>query len=131
MDCGDSDTGRPPGQPLHPASVTHYDTVQPTGQFSQPAEVGHQPFNIRQNLHPTEMGHNPTNTGQALYPAGIGQGLHPAEVRPQSTNPTGMEHKLIRTSSDLRQLLATQVISEEDLQILNLIGKGNVGCVYR
>ncbi|XP_052101658.1 dual specificity mitogen-activated protein kinase kinase 5-like [Mytilus californianus] len=131
MDCGDSDTGRPPGQPLHPASVTHFDTVQPTGQFSQPAEVGHQPFNMRQNLHPTEMGHNPTNTGQALYPAGIGQGLHPAEVRPQPTNPTGMEHKLIRTSSDLRQLLATQVISEEDLQILNLIGKGNVGCVYR
>ena len=80
MECGDRDTGQPPGQRLHPAEVRQGNTGQQPGQI----------------LHPTEMG-----------------------------------HKVIRTSSDLRQLLSTQVITEEDLQILNLVGKGNVGCVYR
>lgn len=80
MECGDGDTGQPPGQRLHPTEVRQGNTGQQPGQ----------------TLHPTEMG-----------------------------------HKVIRTSSDLRQLLSTQVITEEDLQILNLVGKGNVGCVYR
>lgn len=80
-------------------------------QISQTVNPGGNPHG---DMHPAQMGYQP---GGHMY--------NPPRHQPEGGN------KPVRTSSDLRQLLATQDITEDQLQILDLIGKGNVGCVYR